>query len=229
MLTDFEPPFRLYIDESASQPWGVALHQRQIVDGEPREGLSEYFKSCEICHKENRNHEKKYGLIQHIEMPKHPLETTNIDWVTGLVSGGKENYNYCLVILDRLSKSFRFLSCHREDTDMDTALVLWNNIIDTCGVPKVIINNRDTKFTSQFLTNLYDILGTTLKFSTAYHPQTDGLTERMIQRMEDIIRSFCADGMEYKDNEGERVEPLIARGSLKEKTSSYPPHIQRIP
>ncbi|MBW0509669.1 hypothetical protein O181_049384 [Austropuccinia psidii MF-1] len=119
---------------------------------------------------------------------------------------------------------------------MDTALVLWNNIIATRGVPKVIIKNRDPKFTSQYLTNLYDMLGTKLKFSTAYHPQTDGLTERRIQRMEDIIRSFCASGMEYKDHEGEitligreRVEPLIAHGSLKEKPSSYPHHRQRIP
>ncbi|MBW0472569.1 hypothetical protein O181_012284 [Austropuccinia psidii MF-1] len=46
------------------------------------------------------------------------------------------------------------------------------------------------------------MLGTKLAFSTAYHPQTDGLAERMIQKMEDIIRSLCPYGMEYKDHEG---------------------------
>ncbi|MBW0579474.1 hypothetical protein O181_119189 [Austropuccinia psidii MF-1] len=85
---------------------------------------------------------------------------------------------------------------------MDTALLFWNNIISTCGVPKIIISDRDPKFTSEFWTNLYDMLGTKLAFSTAYHPQTDGLAERMIQTMEDILRSFCAYGMEYKDHEG---------------------------
>ncbi|MBW0520752.1 hypothetical protein O181_060467 [Austropuccinia psidii MF-1] len=85
---------------------------------------------------------------------------------------------------------------------MDTALLFWNNIISTCGVSKIIISDRDQKFTSEFWTNLYDMLGAKLAFSTAYHPQTDGLAERMIQTMEDILRRFCAYGMEYRDHEG---------------------------
>ncbi|MBW0589299.1 hypothetical protein O181_129014 [Austropuccinia psidii MF-1] len=125
-----------------------------------------------------------------------------MDWVTGLVLEGKENYNACLIIVDRFSKSMRFLKFHKEDTAMDTALLLWNDIISTCGVPKIIICDRDPKFTSEFWTNLYHMLGTNLAFSTAYHPQTDGLAERMIQTMEDILRSFCAYGKEYKDHEG---------------------------
>ncbi|MBW0506817.1 hypothetical protein O181_046532 [Austropuccinia psidii MF-1] len=84
---------------------------------------------------------------------------------------------------------------------MDTAL-LSCNIISTCGVPKIIISCRDPKFTSEFCTNLYDMLGTKLAFSTAYHLQTHGLAERMTQTMKDIIRRFCAIGMEYKDQEG---------------------------
>ncbi|MBW0519798.1 hypothetical protein O181_059513 [Austropuccinia psidii MF-1] len=125
-----------------------------------------------------------------------------MDLVTRPFPGGKENYNACLIIVNRLSKSMRCQPCHKEDTAMDTSLLFWNNIISTCGVPKIIISDRDPKFTSEFWTNLYDILGTKLAFSTAYHPQTDGLAERMIQTMEDILRRFCAYGMEYKDHEG---------------------------
>ncbi|MBW0560061.1 hypothetical protein O181_099776 [Austropuccinia psidii MF-1] len=95
----------------------------------------------------------------------------------------------------------RCLPCHKEDTAMDTSLLFWNNIISTCEVPKIIISDRDPKFTSEFWTNLCDMLGTKLAFSTAYHSQTDGLAERMIQTMEDILRRFCAYGMEYKDHE----------------------------
>ncbi|MBW0513189.1 hypothetical protein O181_052904 [Austropuccinia psidii MF-1] len=164
--------------------------------------LSEYINTCERCQKANRKHGKKYGLLQLIEEPKHPWETINMDWVTGLVPGGKENYNSCLIIVDRFSKSMRCLPCHKEDTAMDTALLFWNNIISTCGVPKIIISDRDPKFTSKFWTNLYDMLGTKLAFSTAYHPQTDGLAERMIQKMEDILRRFCAYGVEFKDHAG---------------------------
>ncbi|MBW0565845.1 hypothetical protein O181_105560 [Austropuccinia psidii MF-1] len=164
--------------------------------------LSEYINTCERCQKANRKHGKKYGLLQHIEEPKHPWETINMDWVEGLVPGGKENYNACLIIVDRFSKRMRCLPFHKEDTAMDTPLLFWNNIISTCGVPKIIISDRDPKFTSEFWTNLYDMLGTKLSFSTAYHPQTDGLAESMIQTMEDILRRFCTYGMEYKDHEG---------------------------
>ncbi|MBW0574272.1 hypothetical protein O181_113987 [Austropuccinia psidii MF-1] len=125
-----------------------------------------------------------------------------MDWVTGIVPGGKENFNACLIIVDRFSKSVRFLPCHKEDTAMDTALLFNNNIISPCGVPKIIISDRDPKFTSEFWTNLYDILSTKLAFSTAYHPQTDEVAERMIQTMEEILKAFCAYGMEYKDHEG---------------------------
>ncbi|MBW0551649.1 hypothetical protein O181_091364 [Austropuccinia psidii MF-1] len=125
-----------------------------------------------------------------------------MDWVTGPVPGGKENFNACLIIVDRFRESMRCIPSHKDDTAMDTALLLWNNIISTCGVPKIIISDRDPKFTSEFWTNLYDILGTKLAFSTAYHPQTDGSAERMIQTMNKILRRFCAYGMEYKYHEG---------------------------
>ncbi|MBW0567243.1 hypothetical protein O181_106958 [Austropuccinia psidii MF-1] len=125
-----------------------------------------------------------------------------MDWVTGLVPGGKENFNAFLIIVDRFSKNVRCLPCQNKDTAMNTALLFRNNIMSTCGVPKIIISDREPKFTSEFWTNLYHMSCTKLAFSTAYHPQTDGLDERMIQTMEDILRRFCAYGMEYKDHEG---------------------------
>ncbi|MBW0581750.1 hypothetical protein O181_121465 [Austropuccinia psidii MF-1] len=92
---------------------------------------------------------KEVWVLQHIEEPKHPWGTINMDWVTGLVPGGKASYDAFLIIVDRLSKSMRCIPCHKEDTAMDTALLFWNNIISTCGVPKIIIRDRDPKFTSE--------------------------------------------------------------------------------
>ncbi|MBW0476766.1 hypothetical protein O181_016481 [Austropuccinia psidii MF-1] len=164
------------------------------------EELSKYINTCERCQKGNRKHGKNHGLPQHIEEPKYPLETINMDSVTGPVPGGKENFNVFLVIFDRYSKGVRCLLCHKEDNAMDTGFLLWNNIIATCQIAKIIIGYRDPKFTSEIWTNLYDILGTKLGFSTAYHPQTDVLAERVIQTMEKGIRSFCAYDMEYKNH-----------------------------
>ncbi|MBW0485153.1 hypothetical protein O181_024868 [Austropuccinia psidii MF-1] len=164
--------------------------------------LNEYINTRERCQKSNRKHGKNYGLLQNIEEPKHPWETINMDWVTGIFPGGKENFNACLIIIYRFRKSVGCLPCHKEDTAMDTFLLFWNDIISTCGVPKILISDRDPRFMSEFWTNLYQMLGTKLAFSKAYHPQTDGSAERMIHTMENILRRFCSYGMEYKDHEG---------------------------
>ncbi|MBW0558755.1 hypothetical protein O181_098470 [Austropuccinia psidii MF-1] len=104
-----------------------------------------------------------------MEVPECPWNTINMDWVTVLVPGGKEKFHDFLVIFDRFSKSIRCLPCHKKDKAMDTALFFWNNIKSTCGIYKIIISDRDPKFTSEFWNNLYDMLGEKFAFSNAYH------------------------------------------------------------
>ncbi|MBW0501314.1 hypothetical protein O181_041029 [Austropuccinia psidii MF-1] len=84
----------------------------------------------------------------------------------------------------------------------DTALLLWSRVISHTGLFKKIISEIDPKFTSALWTNLHRFFGTKTSFSTAYHPQTDGLSERMIQTLEEMIRIPCAYGLEFKDSNG---------------------------
>ncbi|MBW0484631.1 hypothetical protein O181_024346 [Austropuccinia psidii MF-1] len=95
-----------------------------------------------------------------------------------------------------------FLPCHKDDTAMETAIMIWNKVISHTGLFQNIISDRDPKFTSELWTNLHNLFGTKLSFSTAYHPQTDGLAERIIQTLEDIIIRFCAYGLEFQDSDG---------------------------
>ncbi|MBW0506417.1 hypothetical protein O181_046132, partial [Austropuccinia psidii MF-1] len=74
--------------------------------------------------------------------------------------------------------------------------------ISHTGLFKNIISDRDPKFTSALWANLHRLCGTNLSFSGAYHPQTDGLAERMIQNLENMIRRFCAYGLEFKESDG---------------------------
>ncbi|MBW0487819.1 hypothetical protein O181_027534 [Austropuccinia psidii MF-1] len=103
-----------------------------------------------------------------------------MDWVTCLPPGGDRIYNACLVIGDRFSKTPIFLPCHKDDTSMDTAHLIWNRVVSWTGIFTNIISDSDPKFTSEPWTNLHQLFGTKLSFSTAYNPQTDGLAERMI-------------------------------------------------
>ncbi|MBW0549730.1 hypothetical protein O181_089445 [Austropuccinia psidii MF-1] len=137
----------------------------------------------------------------HIQEPKSPWEVCHIYWVTALPPSGDKCYNSCLVIVDRYIKTPIFLPCHEDDTAMDTALLLWSRVISHTGLFKNIISDRDPKFTSALWTNIHRLFRTKFSFSTEYHPQTDGLAERMIKNLEDMIRRFCAYGSEFKDSD----------------------------
>ncbi|MBW0503490.1 hypothetical protein O181_043205 [Austropuccinia psidii MF-1] len=126
----------------------------------------------------------------------------HIDWVTALPLSGDRSYNTSLVIVDRYSKTPIFLPFHKDDTAMDTALLLWSIVISHTGLFKNFISDQGPKLTSALWPNLHRLFGTKLSFSIAYHPQTNGLAERMIQTLEEIIRRFCAYGLEFKDSDG---------------------------
>ncbi|MBW0541822.1 hypothetical protein O181_081537 [Austropuccinia psidii MF-1] len=125
-----------------------------------------------------------------------------MNWVNGLPPGGNRSCNACLVIFDIFSKTPIFLPCHKGNTAMDTALLIWNGVVSWTGIFTNIISDRDHKFTSAVWTNLHQLFGTQLSFSTAYHPQTDGLAERMIQTLEDMVKRVCAYGLEFKYCDG---------------------------
>ncbi|MBW0579886.1 hypothetical protein O181_119601 [Austropuccinia psidii MF-1] len=135
----------------------------------------------------------------HIQEQKSPLEVVHMDWVTALPPSCERSPNACLVIVDRYSKTPIFSPFNKDDTAIDTALLLWSRVIPHTALFKNIVRDRDPKFTSALWTNLHRVFGTKLSFSIAYHPQTDGLAERMIQTLEDMIRRYCAHVLEFKD------------------------------
>ncbi|MBW0463701.1 hypothetical protein O181_003416 [Austropuccinia psidii MF-1] len=90
------------------------------------------------------------------------------------------------------------LPSHKYEADMDIAIAIWNRVISHTGLFKNIISDRHPRFTSALWTNIHSLFGTKLSFSTAYHPQTNDVAEKMIQTLEDIIRRFCAYGLEFK-------------------------------
>ncbi|MBW0592314.1 hypothetical protein O181_132029 [Austropuccinia psidii MF-1] len=164
--------------------------------------VAEYCKTCDRCQKANKSTGKRLGNMIKIQEPRRPWEIVHMDWVTDLPPGGDRSCNFFLVIFDRLSKTPIFLTCHKDDTAMDTALLIWNRVVSWTGIFTNIISYRDSKFTSALWKNLHQLFGTKLSSSTAYHPQTDGLAERMIQTLENMVRRFCAYCLELKDCDG---------------------------
>ena len=137
-------------------------------------------------------------MLQNISAPTKRCEKINMDFVTGLPPEGPRSYHSVLVIFDNDFKRAIFLPNHKDDTAMEVVLLSWNRIMPDLGIHKVIISNRDPKFTSEFWRNLYDMLGTKLAFYNSYQPKTDGLAERIMQTLEDMLRGFCTFGLEFK-------------------------------
>ncbi|MBW0575180.1 hypothetical protein O181_114895 [Austropuccinia psidii MF-1] len=85
---------------------------------------------------------------------------------------------------------------------MYTPLLIWNRVISWTGIFTNIIVDRNPKFTSALWRNLHQLFATKLSFSTAYQPQADGLAERIIQTLKDMVRRVCAYGLQFKDCDG---------------------------
>ncbi|MBW0517277.1 hypothetical protein O181_056992 [Austropuccinia psidii MF-1] len=146
-----------------------------------RDNVTEYCKTCDRCQKEDESTGKRLGNMRRIQEPSRPWEHFELDWGTGLPPGGYKSYDSFTGIVNRFRKTPIFFSCHKDDTAMDTALLILNRVVSWTGIFTNIISKRYLKSTSELWKNLQHIYGTKLSFSIAYHAQADGLAERMIQ------------------------------------------------
>ena len=123
-----------------------------------------------------------------------------MDFVSGLPKslGGND---VVWVIVDRLTKSTHFLPIRTTFTLDKLASFYVKEVVRLHGVPVPIFLDRDTCFTSKFWKSLQNALGTQLNFSIAFHPQTDGQLERVIQILEDMLRACILDfGGSWEDH-----------------------------
>ena len=151
---------------------------------------AQFVSKCLICQKVKSEHQRPQGKIQPLEIPMWKWESISMDFIAGLPRTPKGN-NMIWVIVDRVTKSVHFIPMKDTWTRDQMAKAYRQNILKLHGVPKDIISDRDTRFVSKFWKTFQEALGTTLKMSTAFHPATDGQTERTNQTLEDMLRA-CA-------------------------------------
>ena len=112
-----------------------------------------------------------------------------MDFVVGLPKT-RSGRDAVWVIMDRLTKSVHFLAINMTFSLDKLARLYVNEVVSRHGVPMSIVSDRDPRFTSRFWKQLQRALGTKLNFSTTFHPQTDGQSERKIQTLEDMLRAY---------------------------------------
>ena len=137
-------------------------------------------------------HQKLSRTLQPLEIPQWKWEQITMDFVTGLPRTSTE-HDAIWVIVDRLTKSAHFLPIRVDYRLERLARIYIQEIVRLHGIPSSIVSDRDPRFTSRFWGAFQKALGTELHMSTAYHPQTDGQSERTIQTLEDMLRSCVMD------------------------------------
>jgi transposase InsO family protein len=156
---------------------------------ELRKDVINYVKSCDSCQRNKSHNLKPAGLMQPLDIPAGNWESVSMDFITGLPKT-KDGKDAILVFVDRLSKMVHFVSTTTTVSAEETARLFVNTIFKLHGLPKDIVSDRDTRFTSKFWSEVWRLLGTNQSLSTAFHPQSDGQTERVNRVLEDYLRHY---------------------------------------
>nr|AAQ56440.1 putative polyprotein [Oryza sativa Japonica Group]AAQ56491.1 putative polyprotein [Oryza sativa Japonica Group] len=157
-----------------------------------RREIAEFVALCDVCQRVKAEHQRPAGLLQPLQIPEWKWEEIGMDFITGLPRTSSR-HDSIWVVVDRLTKVAHFIPVHTTYTGKRLAELYLARIMCLHGVPKKIVSDRGSQFTSKFWQKLQEELGTHLNFSIAYHPQTNGQTERVNQILEDMLRACALD------------------------------------
>ena len=149
--------------------------------------VERYVKECDICMRAKSARHKPYGNLQSLPIPQHKWKDLTMDFVTSLPPSKDwrgVKYDSILVIVDRLTKMVHYEPVQKTLTAEGLAEVIINTVIRHHGLPDSIVTDRGSLFTSQFWSSLCYFMSIKRRLSTAFHPQTDGQTERQNSTME---------------------------------------------
>ncbi|GJP34010.1 hypothetical protein CLOM_g18492, partial [Closterium sp. NIES-68] len=153
--------------------------------------VQQFVARCDACARNKPDTQKPGGLLQPLEIPDEPWESVSLDFITDLPKT-REGHTAILVFVDRLTKMVHFVPTTTDVSAEDTARLFVSHIFRLHGLPRVLVSDRDPRFTSRFWQEVTRKLGTKLKMSSAFHPQTDGQTERTNRTLEQMLRSFIS-------------------------------------
>lgn len=155
-------------------------------------GMKKFIKQkvrcCQVCQQAKPERVKYPGLLEPLRVPGRPWQHIAMDFIEGLPQSGQ--YNCLLVVVDRFSKYGHFIPLAHPYTAAKVASLFVDFVFKLHSLPESIVSDRDPVFTSHFWRDLFKVVGTQLNMSTAYHPASDGQTERVNQCVETYLRCF---------------------------------------
>ena len=147
-----------------------------------------YCESCQTCQATKMSNKRLQGLLHSLPIPTKPWSSIRMDFVGPFPL--VDNLDYIWVVLCRFTALVHLIPLRTTTTAAELAPLFMSNIVRLHGLPETIVSNRDPKFTLLFWTELHRLLGIKLARSTAFHPQTNGASERMICKVSQVLRTL---------------------------------------
>ena len=154
--------------------------------------VSDYVKTCDICQRVKVYRHRPYGELQSLPVPEGPWKELTMDFITDLPPSKRKGivYDSILVILDRYTKMVKYIPVQKTINAVELAELFMEQIVTQFGLPDGIVSDRGSVFTSEFWSSVCYHLSVRRRLSTAFHPQTDGQTERQNQVLEHYLRCY---------------------------------------
>ena len=196
-----------------------ALSRQFFWPGMARD-VAEYVSTCRECQAVKASSARPAGLLQPLPPVANKWEWITMDFITALPTS-TSGHDSILTIVDRCTKFAYFIPTTTTVDAPETAQLFLHHVFCHHGLPKIITSDRDTRFLSKFWNAVMKGLGTQLRHSTAFHPQTDGQSERANRTVEDMLRCTCQDMPKNWDKQLPLVQ--FAYNNSKSPSTGYTP------
>ena len=153
--------------------------------------VEDFVRQCSVCQQTKHSNHPPPGLLQPLPIPEGVWMDISMDFIEGLPKSN--GYSVIMVVVDRLTKFAHFVAVKHPYTTSTIAQLFMDNIVKLHGLPNSIVSDRDIIFVSAFWKELFKLYRVNLQLSTAYHPQSDGQTERVNQCLELYLRCAVQD------------------------------------
>ena len=154
--------------------------------------VREFVESCPTCQLEKTDHTLKKGSLQSLTLPEGKWREVSIDFITDLPAeqGAEDSI---MTIVDRATKMVHLIPCWKTTTAGEVARLYWQQVVRLHGIPRAIHTDRGAQFVGRWWREIWSLLGTKLKYRTAYHPQSQGQVERMNAIVSQTLRCLMSD------------------------------------
>ena len=155
-----------------------------------RDDVEAYVRTCLVCQQDKVETKVPGGLLEPLPIAEKPWDSVTMDFITCLPNS--EGFGTIMVVVDRFSKYATFTATTANCKAKEAARAFLRDVVKYWGIPRHIISDRDPRFTGSFWRELFSLLGSELHFSTSFHPQTDGQTERTNALLECYLRHYVS-------------------------------------